>query len=134
MPTPLPIRSVNHISHVTTRLDEAIAFYRDVLGFRPIRRPPFSFAGAWLYNYGVQIHLIAAENAAASAREIQTRAEHVAFHVDDLDAAERMLQERSIAYVENVVPGVNVRQLFFHDPDGHHIELGTYPGTNPLEA
>ena len=46
MSQPLPIQSINHISHGTSRLDDSTTFYRDVLGFRPIQRPPFDFPGA----------------------------------------------------------------------------------------
>ena len=132
---PLPIESVNHIARVSRDLDASLAFYRDVLGFRPIRRPDFGFPGAWLYNYGVQIHLIAigAPDAAADA-DISIRADHVAFHVGDIKRAESLLEEHGIPYKSNYVADSGVTQLFFHDPDGNHIELGTYPPVRPLET
>ena len=129
---PLPIRSVNHISHVTSRLEESTTFYRDVLGFRPIQRPPFDFPGAWLYNYGVQVHLIATRKDGEAPGEISVRTDHVAFHVDDTDHVEGLLKERGIPYRTNIVPGTGIKQLFFHDPDGHHIEIGSYPQETKL--
>ena len=125
---------MHHISHVTGHLEDSTAFYRDVLGFRLIKRPNFGFPGAWLFNYGVQIHLIATDRGPASdLGDIQTRADHVAFHVADTDHVERLLQERNIAFRTNFVADTGVKQLFFHDPDGNHIEIGTYPAVQEAE-
>ena len=129
MPAPLAIESVNHIARLTRHLEESRAFYRDVLGFREIERPNFNFSGAWLFNYGVQIHLIVDENAPQPEGEISTRDAHVALHVIDIDRAARQLEEHGIEYRRNYVPQRNVTQLFFRDPDGYHIELGNYPPT-----
>lgn len=125
----LPLKAVNHIGLVTSRAAESAAFYRDVLGFRPVQRPNFDFPGAWLYNYGLMIHLIHNDAAGSAGGEILTRHNHLALHTDDLPAVERALTERGIPYRTTVVPELNVRQVFFHDPDGHHIEIGTYPPT-----
>ena len=131
MPDPLPIHSINHIARTTSNLEASTAFYRDVLGFRPIRRPSFRFPGAWLYNYGIQIHLIARDGNQPSG-EIQTRTDHLALHVEDVAEVERLLREHGIAYRSNYVADTNVTQLFFLDPDGNHIEVATYPPTPPF--
>lgn len=135
MPEPLPIQSINHVARVTQDLEASTAFYREVLGFRPIERPNFGFPGAWLFNYGVQIHLIAATDAGCSpSAEISIRADHVAFHVADTAEVERLLSEHGIAYRSNYVQDSEVTQLFFHDPDGNHIEIGTYPPPRELPS
>lgn len=135
MSAPLSIQSVNHISHVCNDVEASVAFYRDVLGFQQICRPNFSFPGAWLHAYGVQIHLIGTRPDAAELGEISSRADHVAFHVDDIEAAERSLNDRGIPFQKNFVADTGVTQIFFHDPDGNHIEIGTYPPTPaPLDA
>ena len=131
MPDTLPVTAVHHISHITTDLDASRAFYRDVLGFRTIQRPNFKFSGAWLFNYGVQVHLIVDETAARQERQISTRVDHIAFHVEDTAQVERLLQEHGIEYRMNQVADTGVTQLFFCDPDGNHIEIGCYPP--PLE-
>ncbi len=133
-PEPLSIESINHIARVTQDLDASIAFYRDVLGFRAIQRPDFGFPGAWLFNYGVQIHLIAAAgDPSVDGSNISIRAGHVAFHVTDTDVAEALLKQHGIPYKTNYVADVGVTQLFFLDPDGNHIEIGTYPPIIELE-
>jgi hypothetical protein len=50
----LPLAALNHISVVCRCLESSLRFYRDVLGFAPIRRPgSFDFDGAW---YGIRLH------------------------------------------------------------------------------
>ncbi|MEZ6070867.1 MAG: VOC family protein [Pirellulales bacterium] len=132
MSTPLPISAVHHISHVTRDLEASRSFYRDLLGFREIKRANFDFAGAWLFNYGVQIHLIVNESLDREKGEIKSRADHVALHTDDIAAVEKGLQERGIDYKKSVVPETKVTQLFIHDPDGNTVEFGTYPETPPF--
>ena len=128
MNKPLAIESLHHISRRTHHLEESRAFYRDVLGFRPIPRPPFPFEGAWLYNYGIQIHLIAAgDDSAPDDAEVRTRTDHVAFHVPDTAVVQQLLEKRGITYRIQHVPQTDVTQLFFQDPAGTHIEIGTYP-------
>ncbi len=131
MPQPLPIQRLHHISLVTRDTDASKAFYRNVLGFRELERPPFNFRGAWLYNYGLQIHLI--ENSGAQGQRtdhINTRANHIAFAVDDDEPVLTILEEHQIPYRRHVNAG-GIRQTFFQDPDGHHIEVAVYPPNPP---
>ena len=112
---------------MTTDLEASRAFYRDVLGFRTIQRPYFLFAGAWLFNYGVQVHLIVEDGAPPPPKSVSTRVDHIAFHVDDTDVVEQLLREHGIEYRASKVADTGVTQLFFCDPDGNHIEIGCYP-------
>jgi len=135
MSEPLPIESLNHIARVTHDLETSKAFYCDVLGFRPVWRPNFAFDGAWLFNYGIQIHLIVATgDPAIDAPETSIRASHIAFHVPDTKQVEQLLKEHGIQYKSNTVPETGVTQLFFQDPDGFHIEIGTYRTTRELDS
>ena len=129
MPKPLPIKAVNHLGCRTKDVERSKAFYRDVLGFREVARPNFNFAGAWLYNYSLMIHLIHNDAAGSASGEINSRVNHLALHADDLVEVERLLNEHGIAYIKREVADTGIKQLFFHDPDGHHIEIGAYPPT-----
>lgn len=124
MPEALTIHAFNHVALQTKRLEESIAFYRDVLGFRQISRPAFNFDGAWLYNAGIQIHLIVDERAADPGSSINSRADHFAFATHDVDEMERRLQALGVQYVRRLIQDRGIPQLFFHDPDGHVIEVG----------
>ncbi|KAF8395808.1 hypothetical protein HHK36_019762 [Tetracentron sinense] len=50
---------LNHVSRLCRSVNDSIDFYVKVLGFVLIERPQaFHFNGAWLFNYGVGIHLV----------------------------------------------------------------------------
>ena len=127
---------LNHVALYVTDLKRSTEFYRRVLQLEPIPRPAFTFPGAWLFNYGLMIHIIGRETSNADARgssgAIQTRDAHLALHADDLGAVEELLQQHGIAYRRNEVPDRKIKQLFFQDPDGFHIEVGTYPPLPPV--
>lgn len=131
MSAPLPIRGLNHVGRLTKHLEASRAFYRDVLGFREVERPNFSFRGAWLFNYGMLIHLIVNESIPDADGPIQTRDSHLAFEVEDLATVERLLVEHGIEYRTNVVPERGTQQIFCRDPDGNHVELAVYGPTPP---
>ncbi|KAH9556571.1 hypothetical protein CY35_07G036400 [Sphagnum magellanicum] len=145
----LPLKSLNHISRNCKDLEASIEFYQHLLGFVPVKRPgSLNFAGAWLFNYGIGIHLLQAEeetcnevvvdaSAAAAAHsaldqlipkpgaDINPRDNHISFQCDDILLVEQKLQENGVKYVRSVVveDDIEVDQLFFHDPDGHMIEV-----------
>lgn len=126
MADPLPLASINHLSHEVADVERSSAFYREVLGFRTIGRPNFDFPGAWLYGYGVQLHLIQG-NPPARSVAVSPRADHVAFHTTDPPVVEKRLQEHHINYLRNMQGPTGLVQIFFHDPDGNHIEIAEYP-------
>jgi len=127
MPEPLPIRHLHHIARTTRRPDESRDFYCQVLGFREMPRPVFDFRGSWLYGYDVQIHII--ENTVRAGDpdpdHIDTRDNHIAFAVEDQDAVKTRLEHHGVPYREQVNAG-GTHQIFFQDPDGHHIEVAVY--------
>ncbi|XP_039126314.1 uncharacterized protein LOC120262287 [Dioscorea cayenensis subsp. rotundata] len=124
----LPLTSLNHISIVCASVQRSVDFYQNVLGFFPVRRPgSFDFDGAWLFNYGIGIHLLQAEDPQHQPKKtvINPRDEHISFQCESMTAVEKKLKEMEIDYVERQVEegGINVDQLFFHDPDGFMIEI-----------
>ncbi len=136
MSNPLPITALHHLAVTTKRLEESIAFYTSVLGFRALERPNFDFRGAWLYGLGIQIHVIERTDIAPdpSADNIDTRTIHMALAVESAEVhtqVEERLGQLGIAYVNQVNAG-GIPQLFFQDPDGQHIEIGVYPPTPPF--
>lgn len=131
---PLPIQGLHHISLVTRNTEASRRFYCEVLGFREIQRPNFSFRGAWLYNYGLQIHLIENPQAPGERNEhIDSRADHVAFAVADDGPVLQLLAQHGIPCRQQVNAG-GIHQTFFQDPDGHHIEIAVYPPPPPEVA
>jgi len=130
MASPLAIRRLHHVAVTTADPEASTAFYRDLLGFAEIPRPEFNFRGAWLYDEAadLQIHIIEHPQPTQLVGEIDTKTNHFAMEVDDLDAVEAMLKERGVEYVRQVNAG-GYQQIFIRDPDGNHVELGMYPET-----
>ncbi|KVI06030.1 Glyoxalase/fosfomycin resistance/dioxygenase domain-containing protein [Cynara cardunculus var. scolymus] len=145
---PLHLKSLNHISLVCQSVEESIDFYTNVLGFAPIRRPgSFDFSGAWLFNYGIGIHLLKSENPdnIPKKSEINPKDNHISFQFtksariisyfevrssnldscESMGAVEKKLKDMGIDYKRQRVEegGIYVDQLFFHDPDGFMIEI-----------
>ncbi|GLJ15391.1 hypothetical protein SUGI_0252600 [Cryptomeria japonica] len=124
---PLRLRSLNHISMVVTSIEDSINFYENVLGFIRVKRPgSFNFNGAWLFNYGIGIHLLQSANPEKVVhKEINPRDNHISFQCDDMQGVERKMQEMKIKYVKRIVEdeGIYVDQLFIHDPDGFMVEV-----------
>ncbi|KAF8034541.1 hypothetical protein BT93_C0761 [Corymbia citriodora subsp. variegata] len=107
---------------------ESIDFYCNVLGFVPIRRPgSFDFDGAWLFNYGIGIHLIKLEDpdGMLEVSRINPKDRHISFQCESMETVGKKLREMKIEYVNGrvVEGGIAVDQLFFHDPDGSMIEV-----------
>lgn len=129
MADPLPLQALHHVSIQVTDVPQSVAFYRDVLGFQELQRPNMRFPGAWLIHAGVQLHLIGGQPdfAAEPGEEIRSTDDHLAFHTDQMQRVEEMLQTREIGYRVNIQGGSGLRQIFFHDPDGRTIEVAEYP-------
>ncbi|KAL8230385.1 hypothetical protein R6Q57_000163 [Mikania cordata] len=126
---PLQLKSLNHFSLVCRSVEESTDFYTNVLGFVPIRRPgSFDFDGAWLFNYGIGIHLLQSEtlpDIMPKKTEINPKDNHISFQCENMGMVETKLKEMGIAYKRQQVEegGIYVDQLFFHDPDGFMIEI-----------
>uniref|UniRef100_K3ZAD8 VOC domain-containing protein n=1 Tax=Setaria italica TaxID=4555 RepID=K3ZAD8_SETIT len=80
-----------------------------------------------LFNYGIGIHLLQSEDPGSlpEKREINPKDNHISFQCESMAAVERRLKEMGIPYVQRCVEegGINVDQIFFHDPDGFMIEI-----------
>ncbi|MEM8945583.1 MAG: VOC family protein [Planctomycetota bacterium] len=135
MPAPsLQPGHFNHIALPTADAERGARFYCEVLGFRLVPRPEFSFDGRWLYRAeaGVMVHLIHDANHHATSEPMNTRGHHFAMQSQDITGDLAMLAAHGIETVERVLPdyrqsATGYRQVFFQDPDGHVIELGEWP-------
>ncbi|XP_059654354.1 glyoxylase I 4 [Cornus florida] len=125
----LPLMALNHISRLCRCVKESVDFYTKVLGFVLIKRPKaFHFDGAWLFNYGVGIHLVHSEDEErlAHSDDLDPMDNHISFQCEDIEAVEQKLKELKIKYMKRTVEdenGTALDQLFFKDPDGFMIEI-----------
>ena len=112
---------LDHVNIRTTRLAEMTAFYQTVLGLESGERPPFRFGGAWLYcGAKAAVHLVEVPEDPEAPKP---RIEHFAFKAEGLARFLEALKGRGIAYRISIVPGLELRQVNIHDPDGNHIEI-----------
>ncbi|KAK2979773.1 hypothetical protein RJ640_016305 [Escallonia rubra] len=128
----LPLLSLNHVSLLVRSVWDSVRFYEDVLGFCLIQRPAsFNFHGAWLYNYGIGIHLLENESIDDEdytmnvTRPINPKENHMSFQCTDVELVKKRLEAMGMRYVTAVVEedGIKVDQVFFHDPDGYMVEI-----------
>lgn len=129
---PAQILHLDHFAIRTTRMQETIAFYCDVLGLEAGPRPHLPVEGVWLYS-GVTaiVHLVELPAAAdaghrddsagppVSARHV----DHVALRAIGYERMRERLRQAGVKVRESTVPSLNLRQLFFRDPNGIAIEL-----------
>ncbi len=134
MPEPIATGRFNHATINCRDVETSVKFYQQVLGFRRVRRPSFSFAGAWLYRdgLGMMLHLNEDATLPAPDGELRTRQRHLAFRAEDLDGAVAQLEAHGLAIVHRQLPDLGHRQVFFQDPDGNLIELGEWPDVEEL--
>lgn len=115
--------TLDHINIRTRNLATLVAFYRDVLGLKEGRRPDFDFPGAWLYAGDAPVvHLTGVDyETDAPSRALQLS--HYAFTGTDKQAFIAILEKHGIDYFHRDVPGFDVVQINFRDPDGNHIHV-----------
>jgi len=54
----MPQLMLHHVSILTSDVERSLAFYRDVLGLKPLPRPDFPIRGPWLACGDRQVHLV----------------------------------------------------------------------------
>jgi catechol 2,3-dioxygenase-like lactoylglutathione lyase family enzyme len=113
---------VHHVSVNVADVDEALAFYVDVLGLsQRSDRPDFGFGGAWLDIGGQQVHLI-------EGNVPPDKGQHFALLVHDIDATIDELRTQGVDVSDSIPVGAaGQKQAFLHDPAGNLIELNQPP-------
>jgi len=121
------VSAMNHFTILTDDLETTVAFYAEHLNLHAGERPPFSFAGAWLYAQGGSdpiLHVIAGK---PKDQLVPGVIDHMAFTGRDLAGTIGRLKARGIAHELRPLPGSGVWQLFFHDPNGAKVEIDFHP-------
>jgi glyoxylase I family protein len=115
---------MHHSSFLVADMQQALAFYRDVLGLElDTTRPEMTFAGAWLrVSDTQQIHLLALPNPDTETQcpEHGGRDRHTAFWVTDLSRLVVRLEAADIAYTQSQSGRA---AIFCRDPDGNALEF-----------
>ncbi len=139
----LRIKRLDHSALVVRDVERSRQFYGDVLGLAEIPRPPsFLFRGAWFRGTGFELHLIQANETTAQAgfgdpgeAGLIGLAHHLAFEVEDLQAALDELRGHGVAILSGPIPrGDGVLQAYFFDPDGNFLEFFCRDGDSSLSV
>jgi len=79
------LMALNHVSRLSRSVKDSVDFYTKVLGFVLVERPlALDFDGAWLFNYGVGIHLVQSpddERLPRPDHELDPMDNHISFQV-----------------------------------------------------
>lgn len=117
---------LDHVALLVQDVERSRSFYCEVLGMQEIP----SGGNCWLRKDGAEIHLLSESE--GQAVQLNYRDEdladggttHIGFEVDDLEGAQRHLDDLHIQIVCGPRPRWdNGEQLYFCDPDGYVIEL-----------
>ncbi len=126
---------INHVLIRTSHLKNMIHFLVQTVGLKEGFRPPFNFAGAWLYSDNKPLVHLAEINPAgegqldylgnkASDSKVGSGAvDHIAFSMSNYPKLITRLKQQKIKYFERTVPLTSEHQVFAEGPDGLRIEL-----------
>ena len=124
----MAIQGMNHFTVLSSDLNRSKNFYVEILGLKEGSRPDFSFPGAWLYADDQAIlHIMAGQSMPEKPAGV---IDHMAFSANHLQQTVDVLKQHGIAYDLHRLKGLEIWQLFFHDPDGAKIELD-FPANEP---
>ena len=119
---------MHHLAIIASDYARAQEFYVDTLGFEVLRENFRAERGDWKLDlrFGeseLELFVIPGAPARPSYPEA-LGLRHLAFFVEDVDAAVARLAERGVACEPvRLDPYTNRRMTFFHDPDGLPLEL-----------
>lgn len=111
------------VRYFVADLDDAVAFYRDGLGFDVELWPSPAFA--MLYHGDLRLLLSApgAHVLPDGSRPGPGGWNRLLIQVPDLAAAVDALRARGVPFRHDIVTGVTVRQALLDDPSGNPVEL-----------
>lgn len=163
-PASLPgLRGIDHIGLTVPDLEQAVTFFTDVLGGRLVyRMGPFADEGTWFADelgldaratitamalmrcgQGSNLEIFQYE-APQQRQEIPRMSDwgghHLAFYVDDIEAALLALRDHDIQIIGHLKPGLGPEAgagtgwVFFRSPWGLPMELVSYPNGRDYEA
>lgn len=118
------------LDHINVSTDDLLGvrnMFVEILGLEEGDRPPFDFAGYWLYGSGNPVvHLTKRETDPGNTTGAL---DHVAFSDDDYDGLISRLEKHGIEYDARSLPGTGARQIFFKINHDVKIEVGFDPAS-----
>ncbi|MFQ5553204.1 MAG: VOC family protein [Thermoplasmata archaeon] len=111
-------------------LDRSLAFYRDVLGLKDLGRLEIEKTGGVVASvandeegHPLELNWYPEDSSMADPYKTGEELDHLAFYVEDLDAAMRYLEERGHPMVLGPIESKNSTWAYVQDPDGIYVEI-----------
>jgi predicted enzyme related to lactoylglutathione lyase len=117
---PAIVTGVDFVSVPTKDLERAVEFYGTTLGLpRSMYKPERNFAE---FETGtVTLSVVNPEKMGIG--ELRPNANHLALHVEDVEAARATLEERGVTFMGEILDTGVCHMAFFADPDGNMLML-----------
>jgi len=111
----------NHLALQVKDIEASKAFYKDIIGLKPVTVPDNlkAIRGWFDIGNGQMIHLLAGRTTPVVNDK---NGSHFSVFVDSIEQAEKFLTSKNIEFHKQVRFD-NVTQIYFADPDGYLIEL-----------
>ena len=130
----MTVESLDHVNIVTTDLDRAERFYRDLLQLeeRPSPPPLTHETARWMFDMGGRavLHLNGLDAPRLFDRDMAAgptgALHHVALRCVGHDAVVARIEAMGLEYRLNEVPAAGLRQIFVADPDRVLLELNFF--------
>lgn len=120
----------DHFLVMTDDLPGTEAFFKVIAGLESGWRPPFPFAGSWLYaDEKPIVHLAEIDSAGGDGYlggrtgRASTYVDHIAFSGEDLPTFKARLEHEGLPYFVREVPEVGELQFFVVGPGGLKFEF-----------
>jgi predicted enzyme related to lactoylglutathione lyase len=114
------VTGVDFVSVPTQDLERAVAFYGETLGLRrSAYRPERNFAE---FETG-SLTLNVSDPERMGIGDFQRNANHIALHVDDIEAARSELESRGVRFHGDTFDTGVCHMALFSDPDGNALML-----------
>jgi catechol 2,3-dioxygenase-like lactoylglutathione lyase family enzyme len=122
------VERLDHVYYWVADMDRSVAFYRDLLGLRLVRRDGDNWS---VFDAGGREFAL---HGAVEGRPVAPGGGTAVFSVADLDRARARLSKRGVEFgQEGDVTGY-ARFASFKDPDGNTVQLIEYAAANPGES
>ncbi len=116
------------VRYIVNDVDQAIAFYTDLLGFQLVMHPAPAFA---MMSRGDLRLVLSAPNSSPGGGQAMPGGEvpkpggwnRFAIEVSDLAATVAELRKKGARFRNDVVTGVGGKQILLEDPSGNPVEL-----------